>query len=59
METSSVDTGDHRVYAAAVVAGLSENSGTVSVRRVGDGSSLVQLCQKAGKPVMIQDAEIV
>ena len=25
----------------------------------GDGSSLVQLCQKAGKPVMIQDAEIV
>lgn len=25
----------------------------------GDGSSLVQLCQKAGKPVMIQDAEIL
>ncbi len=25
----------------------------------GDGSSLVQLCQKAGKPVMIQDVEIL
>ena len=25
----------------------------------GDGSSLVQLCQEAGKPVMIQDAEII
>ncbi len=25
----------------------------------GDGSSLVQLCQKAGKPVMIQNVEIV
>mgnify|MGYP006906613412 CR=1 FL=1 len=25
----------------------------------GDGSSLVQLCQEAGKPVMIQDVEIV
>lgn len=25
----------------------------------GDGSSLVQLCQKAGKPVMLQDVEIL
>ena len=25
----------------------------------GDGSSLVQLCQKAGKPVMIQNVEIL
>lgn len=25
----------------------------------GDHSSLVQLCQEAGKPVMIQDVEIV
>lgn len=25
----------------------------------GDGSSLVQLCQEAGKPVMIQDVEII
>ena len=25
----------------------------------GDGSSLVQLCQKAGKPVMIQNTEIL
>ena len=25
----------------------------------GDGSSLVQLCQKAGKPIMIQNVEII
>ncbi len=25
----------------------------------GDGSSVVQLCQEAGKPVMIQDVQII
>ena len=55
METTFVNAKYYQVYEATAL----DRAIAISDAYYGDGSSVVQLCQEAGMPVMMQNVEIV